>query len=222
MHDSFQCDRCGGTLTRVAVEAFEQRGMGTGTETRYACSCGAQLLVLDPTRWKITLVRIIGSAVICAGMGAFGISLLMRVLKRRHDGDDQSAIWWVTGLFLVIGLGGFSALSFRIRFLLRERARALKGGVGLSVALMVILGALQLGCVRARCSPALLAPGVPKLDARFSAASCCGGDRYVWNGQSCEALAPNELCGCVCEGSDCNRVFLSLEECGRAHAHCAE
>ena len=87
-----------------------------------------------------------------------------------------------------------------------------------AAALLVTLGALETGCVRAPCNSAY---GLGGPDARFSVSSCCGVERYLWNGRFCSLVAPNSPCGCVCDGKDCNQFFTSLDACTRAHAYCA-
>jgi hypothetical protein len=52
------------------------------------------------------------------------------------------------------------------------------------------------------------------MDARASGAPCAGTAGYRWSGQLCEGIA------CSCVGSDCDRIFATMEECDRAHDPC--
>lgn len=56
--------------------------------------------------------------------------------------------------------------------------------------------------------------GCAPMDAKASGARCAGIAGYRWNGQLCEGIA------CACVGSDCDRVFATMEECDRAHDGC--
>jgi hypothetical protein len=52
------------------------------------------------------------------------------------------------------------------------------------------------------------------MDAKASGARCAAIAGYRYNGELCEGIA------CSCVGSDCDRVFASMEECDRAHDGC--
>ena len=54
----------------------------------------------------------------------------------------------------------------------------------------------------------------PPMDAKASGALCAGIAGYRWNGELCEGIP------CSCVGSDCGRVFASMDECDRAHDSC--
>jgi hypothetical protein len=56
--------------------------------------------------------------------------------------------------------------------------------------------------------------GCQPMDAKASGARCAGIAGYRWNGELCEGIA------CSCVGSDCHRVFATMEECDRAHDSC--
>lgn len=50
--------------------------------------------------------------------------------------------------------------------------------------------------------------------ARSSGDDCAGIAGYRYNGQLCEAVV------CSCVGSDCGRLFGTMEDCDRAHRDC--
>src|SRR5829696_6880318 len=52
------------------------------------------------------------------------------------------------------------------------------------------------------------------LDARSSATRCWERSGYTWNGSSCEEVV------CSCAGTDCARLFATVEECDTAYAAC--
>jgi hypothetical protein len=56
--------------------------------------------------------------------------------------------------------------------------------------------------------------GCQPMDAKASGARCAGTVGYRYNGQLCEGIA------CSCVGSDCDRIFATMEECDRAHDGC--
>ena len=88
----------------------------------------------------------------------------------------------------------------------------------LRALLLFWFGVLTVGGAACRhdCSVA----GAPQ--AYFSVASCCTGQsQYYWNhaAKDCVSLG-SQKCGCVCDGKDCDWVFLSLEACRAEYAHC--
>lgn len=56
-------------------------------------------------------------------------------------------------------------------------------------------------------------------DARVSCEGVGGTAQYVWSGHDCELVArcPDEV---GCEGSECEEVFTSRDECRRSFRHC--
>ncbi len=70
-------------------------------------------------------------------------------------------------------------------------------------------GALVASAMGPDCSPQ---------EASFSIVSCCGGPTVYWDGLRC--VESPMMCGCICEGRDCGRLFSTLAECQSAYASC--